>query len=208
MISSCSPGYYEWHYHNDGSNEENAPSQQYSLSRGVIEKFNGTYCNLVIHDGVLYCSGKEGKVSVFQPSGKLSEDGDWKVIPGGIMAGVPPSHTRGFIAEHSREILLTSVTRLGDHLSVYRLDCRKMKWTKLDSLGEKTLYLSHTRSILVSAGAKGMKNRIYFPRFKGKDMFIIPSRLVGITLLIVAIHVKIGQTQAKISFALGLNRCR
>ncbi|KAF9602609.1 hypothetical protein IFM89_030215 [Coptis chinensis] len=75
-----------------------------------------------------------------------------------------------FVVEFNNEIVSVFGGLMGKPIWVFKLDRSVMKWVKLETLGDHVLFLSHTTSILVlAAGLKGIENRIYFPRFHGKD---------------------------------------
>ncbi|PIA35774.1 hypothetical protein AQUCO_03500263v1 [Aquilegia coerulea] len=138
-------------------------------------EFSQSLCNPVFHDGVFYCLSKNGRLGLFDPM-EINEESRWRVFPeSAVFAHSLDSSymlsIRSFIVEDDGEILSVFVGLQGKPIRVYKLDLSKMKWTEVDSLGNKVLFLSHTASILVSvpAGSKGIQNRIYFPRFHGHD---------------------------------------
>ncbi|PIA35773.1 hypothetical protein AQUCO_03500262v1 [Aquilegia coerulea] len=138
-------------------------------------EFSLSLCNPVFHDGVFYCLSKNGRLGLFDPK-EINEESQWRVFPESTVFSHSLDSTymksiRSFIVEDDGEILSVFVGLQGKPIWVYKLDLSKMEWTKVDSLGNKVLFLSHTASILVSvpAGSKGIENRIYFPRFHGND---------------------------------------
>ncbi|KAL5718615.1 hypothetical protein ACHQM5_011499 [Ranunculus cassubicifolius] len=132
-------------------------------------------CNQVYRDGVFYSLSKDGKLGVFNPNESNEED-MWKVYTNLSVPSVRLSttslicgdSTRSFIVERDSEILCVFVGCIGDPVHVYKLDQSKetKKWIRVESLGDRVMFLSHTTSILVPAVLKGTENRIYLPRFK------------------------------------------
>ncbi|KAF5191127.1 hypothetical protein FRX31_019286 [Thalictrum thalictroides] len=97
------------------------------------------------------------------------DDLSWRVLP------VPPIYSfskfedfatnrRGFLVEYNGVIFSIFMGFLGKSIQVSKLDGLKMAWVRLESLGDKVLFLSPNKSLLVSAGLKGIGNRIYLPR--------------------------------------------
>ncbi|KAL5718602.1 hypothetical protein ACHQM5_011486 [Ranunculus cassubicifolius] len=80
-------------------------------------------------------------------------------------------NSRSFIVENNGEIYSIFVGFVGSPVHVYKFDQskKKMKWLKLDSLGDRLMFLSHSTSLLLPAVLKGTENRIYLPRFKGSS---------------------------------------
>ncbi|PIA51685.1 hypothetical protein AQUCO_01100507v1 [Aquilegia coerulea] len=136
-----------------------------------------TSCNPVLHDGLFYSLSKDGRLGVFDPD-EAEEENTWRVLPNTLVpeacsSSVVSLHTstiNSYIMESDGEILSVFVgLKCHEPITVYKLDQSMMKWVKLESLGDKVLFLSHTTSMSVSAGLKGIENRIYLSRFKGKE---------------------------------------
>ncbi|KAL5698040.1 hypothetical protein ACHQM5_029128 [Ranunculus cassubicifolius] len=133
-------------------------------------------CSPVFCDGVFYCLGKDGKLALFYPDEENKND-MWKLQPKAVVTeALSPSalmlnqtSSRSFIMEHENEIFSVFTGVWGKKVSVFKLDKSQMKWDKLESLGDKVFFLSHAATIVAPAGLKGIENRIYFPRFDGKD---------------------------------------
>ncbi|KAL5718601.1 hypothetical protein ACHQM5_011485 [Ranunculus cassubicifolius] len=133
-------------------------------------------CNPIFHNGVFYCLSKDGKLGIFNPN-VIDEDDMWRVYTDLSVHDVRVTSpdlilevsTRSFIMECDGEIFSVFVGFVGSPVRVYKFDesKKKMKWLKVESLGERLMFLSHTTSLLMPAVLKGTENRIYFPRFKG-----------------------------------------
>ncbi|KAF5194001.1 F-box/kelch-repeat protein [Thalictrum thalictroides] len=134
-------------------------------------EFMASYCNPVFSDGVFYSLSRDGKLGVFDPSAE--EGSEWKVLPvppvvcfGGVTSN---TSTRSFIMGYDGEIFSVALGYMGKTVSVFKLDCSRMEWHRLESLDDKVAFLSHTSSMLVPARLKGVENRIYLPKFQGKE---------------------------------------
>ncbi|KAL5718594.1 hypothetical protein ACHQM5_011479 [Ranunculus cassubicifolius] len=138
--------------------------------------FIASQCNPVFHNGVFYCLSKDGKLGIFNPNA-TNEDDMWRVYMNLSVQDVRVTDpmliledsTRSFIMECDGEIYSVFVGFLGSPVRVYKFDQskKKMKWLKVETLGHRLMFLSHTTSLLLPAVLKGTENRIYFPRFKG-----------------------------------------
>ncbi|KAL5718758.1 hypothetical protein ACHQM5_011627 [Ranunculus cassubicifolius] len=138
--------------------------------------FIASNSNPVFRDGVFYSLSQDGKLGVFNPKESKKED-RWKVYTDLSVPHVAASssgfliaqrNSRSFIVECDGDILSVFVSYMGSPVFVYKLDQsnNNMKWNKVESLGDKVMFLSHGTSLLIQAGLKGIENRIYFPRFK------------------------------------------
>ncbi|KAL5702525.1 hypothetical protein ACHQM5_027736 [Ranunculus cassubicifolius] len=140
--------------------------------------FLPSHCNPVFHGGLIYSLSKDAKLGVFNPNGSNEEE-MWRVYTNLSVPDVTVTETslisqvpvRSFIMECNGEIFSVFVGYIiGSPVSVYKLDQSKktIKWIKVENLGDKVMFLSHSTSILVPATLKGTENRIYFPRLKNK----------------------------------------
>ncbi|KAL5720798.1 hypothetical protein ACHQM5_013433 [Ranunculus cassubicifolius] len=148
----------------------------YNYKNG-LDMFIPSHCNPVFHDGVFWSLSKNGKLGVFNTK-ETNIDDMWKVYSNPSVPDVDSSlpadllfytvSTRSFIMECDGEIFCVFVGFVGTPVCVYKLDQSNetMIWNKVESLGEKIMFLSNTTSLLIPTGLKGTENRIYFPRFK------------------------------------------
>ncbi|KAL5718344.1 hypothetical protein ACHQM5_011255 [Ranunculus cassubicifolius] len=139
--------------------------------------FSPSDCNPVFHNGVFYCLSKDGKLGIFNPNATKRVD-VWRVYTDLLSPDVTVSSllilensTRSFIMECDGQIFSVFVGFVGSPVRVYKFDLskKKMKWLKVESLGDRLMFLSHTTSLLLPAVLKGTQNRIYFPHFKGNS---------------------------------------
>ncbi|PIA35796.1 hypothetical protein AQUCO_03500275v1 [Aquilegia coerulea] len=118
----------------------------------VPYEFMASDCNPVFCYGVFYCLSKDGKLAIFDPGRR--DDLSWRVFP------VPPifsfskledfaTNRRGFLVEYNGEIFSIFMGFFGKSIWVSKLDRLKMVWVKLESLGDKVLFLSPTKKGLL-----------------------------------------------------------
>ncbi|KAF5192500.1 F-box family protein, partial [Thalictrum thalictroides] len=130
-------------------------------------EFMNSPCNPIFYDGVFYCLGKNGRLGLFNTKAE-NEESEWRIVESAVFSISLDSDTtksnESFIVEYDGEILSVFVGRQGQQISIFKLDQSNMKWDKVESLGDKVLFLSATASMLLpAAGLKGIENRIYFP---------------------------------------------
>ncbi|KAF5187685.1 Sec1-like protein, partial [Thalictrum thalictroides] len=139
-------------------------------------RLSPSYCNQVFCDGLFYSLSLNGKLGVFNPN-ETKEENMWRDFPNTIIQEFSSKSTiflmiefvRSYIVEYDSEIFSIFVGHWGKPVRVYKLDRSKMSWERLESLGDKVIFLCQTASILMPAPLKGIENRIYFPRFQGRD---------------------------------------
>ncbi|PIA34179.1 hypothetical protein AQUCO_03800038v1 [Aquilegia coerulea] len=130
-------------------------------------------CNPVFYEGIFYFLCKDGKLGLFNPD--VIKENQMLVFRNSNFfstSSTEPDSMKSigsYIVECDGAILSVFVGRRGKPVSVFKLDKSRMKWNRLETLGDNVLFLSHTASALIPAPLKGIENRIYFPRFQGED---------------------------------------
>ncbi|KAF7135577.1 hypothetical protein RHSIM_Rhsim08G0205000 [Rhododendron simsii] len=124
--------------------------------------FHQAHTNPVFYNELVYCLGQDSTLGVFNP-----KDFSWKALPN-------PEKSRHFLYESylmecDGKLLAVFVGKKGRGVSVYTLDDSKMAWERVRDLGSKMLFVSHPVSFSATKVVEGMQNKIYFPRFLGKD---------------------------------------
>ncbi|GFP91625.1 hypothetical protein PHJA_001306500 [Phtheirospermum japonicum] len=75
-----------------------------------------------------------------------------------------------YIAQVEGEIWGVFVTNDNRKVSVRKWDFAGSRWKKLESLGDKCLYVSRAGMFAETCGViSGMENKIYFNKFRGKS---------------------------------------
>ncbi|XP_077235734.1 F-box/kelch-repeat protein At1g57790-like isoform X3 [Tasmannia lanceolata] len=141
--------------------------------------FCASYCNPVFYDEVLYVLGMDGRLAVFNPKRtvwsvlpkptaeeEVTED-SWKEF---LKEGISGFN---FLVESNGKLVYVSIGRLGRSVDVFCLNHPQMMWEKLNTLEDKTLFLSRRTSF--SVAIEGMKNKIIFPRLCGEDCSLFYS---------------------------------
>ncbi|KAJ1687262.1 hypothetical protein LUZ63_018652 [Rhynchospora breviuscula] len=131
--------------------------------------FSGTMNNPVLFDGEFYCLDRRGQLGVFNP-----DNMKWRVLsqPEPIYKGeVPPDHAHACCAllEVDGDLVAVISTDDTDANQVFRLDRSKMAWSKVENLGDFILFVGLRNSLAVQSPRKSCRNRIYLPKFDGRD---------------------------------------
>ncbi|GLT59499.1 hypothetical protein SLA2020_323130 [Shorea laevis] len=79
-----------------------------------------------------------------------------------------------FLLECDGKLLSVFVGFLGEWVQIFRFDESKLVWVEVSDLGNHTLYISRF-SAFSTIASPGMQNRIYFPRFHGKNSVVYYS---------------------------------
>ncbi|GLT77031.1 hypothetical protein SLA2020_486560 [Shorea laevis] len=116
----------------------------------------------VFFDGNFYFLGMHGNLGVFKDL-EFFEVLDNLHCP---CESLYQSH----LLECKGELLSVFVGPFAEWVRIFNLDSSKMAWIELEHLGDQTLYLSHFSSFSMTATSPDMANRIYFPRFSGKNI--------------------------------------
>uniref|UniRef100_A0ACD5Z8C7 Uncharacterized protein n=1 Tax=Avena sativa TaxID=4498 RepID=A0ACD5Z8C7_AVESA len=146
--------------------------QSWDRGRWKSLHIGGTYfrmsCNPVMHRGKLYCLGQEGNLGVYDPR-KIK----WRVLRKPASFGSEFQYKNCYLVESQGELLaaLTDNIRM-PAIHVLRLDEKKMKWEKMESLGGYSLFTGTTSSILVARPPQSMANKVFLPRFYGRPQVI------------------------------------
>ncbi|KAH7867208.1 hypothetical protein Vadar_030447 [Vaccinium darrowii] len=116
----------------------------------------------VFYNELVYCLGEDGTLGVFNP-----KDFSWKDLkrPVNPYSSVDES----YLMECDGKLLAVFVGKRGRGVSVYTLDDSKMAWERVYNLGNKMLFVSRAVSFSATKAVEAMANKIYFPRFCGKD---------------------------------------
>ncbi|KAH7866073.1 hypothetical protein Vadar_015226 [Vaccinium darrowii] len=119
--------------------------------------------NPVLYNGLFYCLGQDGTLGVFNP-----KDSSWGYPQ---HPGKPCNYAayESYLMECDGKLLAVFVGNKGRGVSVYRLDDSKMAWERVYGLGNKMLFVSPAASFSATKIVEGMENKIFFPRFCGKD---------------------------------------
>uniref|UniRef100_A0ACD5V8H4 Uncharacterized protein n=1 Tax=Avena sativa TaxID=4498 RepID=A0ACD5V8H4_AVESA len=134
----------------------------------IGETFFRMSCNPVMHRGKLYCLGQEGNLGVYDPS-KIR----WRVLSKPASFGSEFQYKNCYLVESQGELLaaLTDNVRM-PAIHVLRLDEKKMKWQKMESLDGRSLFTGTMSSLLVARPPQSMANKVFLPRFYGRPQVI------------------------------------
>ncbi|XP_026452248.1 F-box/kelch-repeat protein At1g57790-like [Papaver somniferum] len=148
----------------------------YKFHADNSRKFLACYNNPVFYKGNFYALDYNGTLGVFNLEDSRDErnfdKSNWEVLPETLTQfdGVNPS----YLVECEGELLLVNFERpFGKLVEVFKLDPCKMKWVKVKSLGNYSLFISHTSSFSVIAPDSSMANKIYFSRLHGESERIL-----------------------------------
>lgn len=132
--------------------------------------FETSYSNPVFRNGACYCLGGDGKLGVFNHRRK--GDSSWTELN---RPEQPCQSIReNFLVECNGDLVLVCVGHVGEYVKVFKLNRLGTAWQEVDSIEDWMLMVSHTTSISVACRSlklQGMENKIFFPRFNGRDSF-------------------------------------
>ncbi|CAL5361640.1 unnamed protein product [Camellia sinensis] len=90
-----------------------------------------------------------------------------------------------YLMECDGKLLSVFVGNKGRGVSVYTLDESEMAWQRVTDLGSKMLFVCHSTSVSSTKVVEGMENKVYFPRFCGKDGIFYCLATIGMDPLAV-----------------------
>ena len=129
-------------------------------------RFHLTDSNPILYNGQYYCLDITGNLGVIKPE---SIRDSWCIYPQRLPRKLRDT-LQSFIVESNGDILSVYVQRGRDQrVCVYKLDFSKMVWERIEDLGNRTLYISNTTSFSTNSTIGKMGNKIFFPKFNGKD---------------------------------------
>ncbi|KAF5932575.1 hypothetical protein HYC85_028746 [Camellia sinensis] len=120
----------------------------------------------LIHCPIAESHWLDCNLGVFNPK---EEDSSWTVLDGPKKPRGCDSVYESYLMECDGKLLSVFVGNKGRGVSVYTLDESEMAWQRVTDLGSKMLFVSHSTSFSSTKVVEGMENKIYFPRFCGKD---------------------------------------
>ena len=118
----------------------------------------------VFYRGAFYYLGQKGNLGIFE------------LCDGGYIWDVPTKpkppctcYTQNYLVECNGELLSVFVGHFGKWVRVFKLNESKKTWIGVESLGNYMFYVSRSSSFSAKAKTPEMENKIYFPRFCGKN---------------------------------------
>ncbi|KAH7861048.1 hypothetical protein Vadar_020980 [Vaccinium darrowii] len=115
-------------------------------------------------DGAFYFMSKEGRLGVLRTEGSDDNDGfSWE-----ILETTPCKfwRSRNFLVECDGELLFVFVAHCDERrVEVFKLNSNTLVWERVHSLGNRTLYISHSSALSAEAKIPKMEEKIYLPRF-------------------------------------------
>ncbi|XP_077239702.1 F-box/kelch-repeat protein At1g57790-like [Tasmannia lanceolata] len=121
------------------------------------------HSNPVYHDGLFYCLALDRKLGVFYPSKST-----WTVFdkPRRVKSETSNFYTgENYMVESNAELLSIFTDDIKGPIHVFQLDRCEMLWLTAKDFRNRTLFVSHGRSLSVAATKRGMENKIYFPMY-------------------------------------------
>ncbi|KAM7469661.1 hypothetical protein LguiA_007844 [Lonicera macranthoides] len=134
--------------------------------------FVASHNNPVFHSGMFYYMDKNGKLGTFDPNNDSNHG--WTVFPKPEQVQPCNFVRKNYLVECNGELICVFEGHVGKWIRIFKLDDSAMTWSDIESLGDKMLFVSRTASFSAATkGSKqevvGMENKIYFPRFHGKN---------------------------------------
>ena len=132
-----------------------------------------SYCSPVMHKGLWYCLGKEGRLGVYDPK-RIS----WRVLRKPSSFGPEFRHQNCYLVDSNQELLAVLTRRNGTPIHVLKLNEKEMTWERMDSLGSRAIFTGTLASLSMAKPPKAMANKVYLPKFYGRPQ-IIPAKLTA-----------------------------
>lgn len=129
------------------------------------------FTNAIGFKGKFYALSLQGTLAVIE-----SIDSHLRITASGKKRAIPSDsslHFRELMVESGEEVLLVFLiskasSNIVDSVEVYQLDVDKLTWNKMESLGDRTLFLGSNCCMSVSASKVGCKrNFVYYTHRSG-----------------------------------------
>ncbi|KAH7862044.1 hypothetical protein Vadar_034067 [Vaccinium darrowii] len=118
----------------------------------------------VFANGAFYIMSKNGGLGVLKLEGTDENNGCSLEILENTKSPCK-SFSRNFLVECDGELLSVFVADFGKWVEVFKLNNITLVWERVHSLGNRTLYISHSSALSTKAKAPEMEEKIYLPRF-------------------------------------------
>ncbi|KAL6988283.1 hypothetical protein U1Q18_014033 [Sarracenia purpurea var. burkii] len=128
--------------------------------------FQALRCPPVLCNGSYYFLGDSGELGVYDPTDDEGE-GSWDIC--GKPSQKLKNSQQGYIVESDGDLLSVFIANEGSRVYVLKRDFSNNSWRKVESLGDKMLYLCIRTSLAETAMVKGAGNKIYLPMFYGNE---------------------------------------
>ncbi|CAI9103781.1 OLC1v1002332C1 [Oldenlandia corymbosa var. corymbosa] len=138
---------------------------------GKLINFPISNCAILSHNDeyLYYCLDVKGRVAIFHTGRfkwyfKKSRRVGWADVPSKLV-------NRSYLAagDDGKEAYAVIVSHNATQVRVYKLNPSEATWIRVENLRDKMLFVSGTTSFVARATEKRMGNKIYFPKFHGKN---------------------------------------
>lgn len=119
--------------------------------------------NPVLHHGLLYLLGVDGKLAVHDDS-RHSEGFQLLDMPAGFGFQCDDDESHLFESDEGELMAVLIGRRRGSPVQVVRLNERSMEWEKVESLKGRALFTGTLTTVMVKTGVKWMQDKIFVPR--------------------------------------------
>ncbi|XP_026451887.1 uncharacterized protein LOC113352258 [Papaver somniferum] len=114
----------------------------------------------ILHQGAFYCVDYNGLIGTFN-----LEDNTWKVHGAPLIGSYEDKYPYpSFLVKSGEDLILVKLGSQENLVRTYKLNFPVMVWVEVESLGKRTLFISHTSCVSAIAPNNEMENKIYFPR--------------------------------------------
>lgn len=127
----------------------------------------------LFYKGSLYLLGLEGNLSVIEYE---EEQNDLEIVRNFYWNVLRKPKTpcrcfhQSFLVECDGKLMSIFMGEMGKWVQVFSLNFNKMRWEKVESIGNHVIYLSGSACVSAEARVMGTENRIYFPRLHGNNI--------------------------------------